>query len=62
MLNGNDTVARDLTVSFERLNITATEVAVRDCWAEMQLGQFRGSFTAKAVPPHGVAVLTMSSA
>lgn len=62
MLNGNDTVARDLTVSFELLNITAAKVAVRDCWAEKELGTFQDSFTAKAVPPHGVAVVTMSSA
>jgi hypothetical protein len=63
LLNGNDTHARDLTVSFEQLIITAAEVVVRDCWAQKQLGTIAGpSFTAKAVPPHGVAVLTMTAA
>ena len=63
LLNLNDTAAVDLTLSFAQLNITAASAAmVRDLWAEKDLGSFHGSFTAKAVPPHGVAMLTLSPA
>jgi hypothetical protein len=65
LLNLNDTAAVDLTLSFGRVNLTAPNgvVVVRDLWAEKDLGSFRGgSYTAKAVPPHGVAMLTLASA
>lgn len=62
LLNLNATAAADLTVSFATLNLTAHSVVVRDLWLEKDMGSFEGSFTAKAVPPHGVAVLTVAPA
>ena len=62
LLNLNDTAAVDLNLSFARLNLTTPGAVVRDLWAEKDMGSFVGSFMAKSVPPHGVAVLTLTPA
>jgi hypothetical protein len=52
----------NLTQSWLQLNVTATSMTVRDLWGQKDVGTFHGKFTAKAVPPHGVAVLTIQAA
>jgi hypothetical protein len=51
----------DITVRFSDLNLFGS-VTVYDVWAQQSLGAFTGSFTAKAVPFHGTALLRLSQA
>ena len=54
-------VAQDISISFSDINLRSP-VTVYDIWAQQSLGQFSGSFTAKAVPYHGTAFYRMSGA
>ena len=51
----------DITINFSDINLRSP-VTVYDIWAQQSLGQFSGSFTAKAVPYHGTAFFRMSGA
>jgi len=62
LLNLDDNNSTDLGFNAAMLNASFSAMAVRDAWAKSDLGTFKGNFTAKAVPPHGVAVYTVSSA
>ena len=60
LLNRDDTVTMDLSVAWNQLNVSNTTTAtVRDLWAEKDLGEFTGVYTAKAVPPHATVMLTL---
>ena len=51
--------AVDITVNFADLNLVGS-VRVRDVWAQADAGVFTGSYTAKAVPFHGTALLRLT--
>lgn len=61
LLNLNDENATDLSFSASMINVSYSTMMVRDAWAQADLGKFTGNFTAKAVPPHGVVVVTVSN-
>ena len=51
----------DVTVQFNDPEINLFgEVEVYDIWAQKSLGNFTGSYTAKAVPHHGTAFVRLS--
>lgn len=62
LLNLNDENATDLSFSPAMINVSYSSMAIRDSWKQANLGQFSGNFTAKAVPPHGVVVVTVTNA
>jgi alpha-galactosidase len=49
----------DITVNFADINLVGS-VRVRDVWAQADAGVFTGSYTAKAVPFHGTALLRLT--
>ena len=51
----------DITINFSDINLKSP-VTVYDIWTQASLGQFTGSFTAKAVPYHGTAFYRMTGA
>ncbi len=51
--------AMDISVQFADLNLVG-KVAVRDVWAQRDLGVFSGGYTYKAVPFHGTALLRLT--
>ena len=53
--------AQDITINFSDINLKSP-VTVYDIWTQASLGQFTGSFTAKAVPYHGTAFYRMTGA
>ncbi|HTQ03067.1 MAG TPA: glycoside hydrolase family 27 protein [Polyangiaceae bacterium] len=50
-----------ITVEWASIGIPAGTASVRDLWAHTDLGSFDGSYTASAIPSHGVAMLTITS-
>jgi alpha-galactosidase len=50
-----------ITVPWTSLGLSASGAAVRDLWAHADLGTFTGSYTATAIPPHGVAMLLVTT-
>jgi alpha-galactosidase len=51
-----------ITVAWSALGLPAGPASVRDLWLHSDQGMFSGSYTVKAVPSHGVAVLKIVSA
>ncbi len=58
-VNVGDEGPKDITVSWAAAGLSG-KCAARDCWAGRDLGEFEGSFTAKAVPQHGTVVVRFS--
>ncbi|HZL17680.1 MAG TPA: glycoside hydrolase family 27 protein, partial [Polyangia bacterium] len=46
-----------ITASWSALGLPAGNASVRDLWSHTDLGSFNGSYTATAIPSHGVAML-----
>jgi alpha-galactosidase len=46
-----------ITVQWSALGLPAGNATVRDLWSHTDLGSFSGSYTATAIPSHGVAML-----
>jgi hypothetical protein len=53
------TTEADMTVNFADVGLDGS-AKVRDLWAKKDLGDFKSSFTAATVPPHGVRLLTVT--
>jgi alpha-galactosidase len=53
--------AASITVQWTALGIPAGAATVRDLWAHSDLGASSGSYTAQAVPSHGVVMLKVTS-
>jgi alpha-galactosidase len=51
-----------ITVQWSALGLPAGSAAVRDLWSHTDLGTFAGSYTAQAVPGHGVVMLKVVTA
>ena len=50
-----------MTVLFSDLGLPEHRaVAVRDLWAQRELGEFVGRFVAEEVPPHGSMMLALT--
>jgi alpha-galactosidase len=62
LFNRNDTGSASITVQWSALGIPAGAATVRDLWGHTDLGTFSGSYTATAVPSHGVVMLKVTSA
>jgi alpha-galactosidase len=56
LLNRN-AAAASIAVSFTQIGLSSGQASVRDLWQHVDLGTFSGSFTATAVPAHGVRML-----
>ena len=56
------TAAASITVRWTDVGIPAGNATVRDLWQHTDLGAFSNSYTAAAVPAHGVAMLKITSA
>ncbi|UJR16142.1 hypothetical protein I4U23_003053 [Adineta vaga] len=57
---GND-VSRTIVVSFSDLGWkTTSQVKVRDLWAQKDLGEFQGNYTASNIESHGAQMLKMT--
>jgi alpha-galactosidase len=56
LLNRNAAAAA-ITVSFAQVGLPNAPALVRDLWQRADLGSFNGSYTANAVPSHGVVML-----
>jgi len=50
-----------ITVHWSALGLPAGAASVRDLWAHAELGSFTDSYTAEAVPAHGVVMLRITS-
>ena len=57
LLNRGETTA-DISLDFASVWASGS-LTVRDLWAEEDVGQFTGRYTAKAVPSHGNVALTL---
>ena len=57
LLNRGETTA-DISLDFASVWASGS-LTVRDLWAEADVGQFTGRYTAKAVPSHGNVALTL---
>ncbi|HVZ89407.1 MAG TPA: glycoside hydrolase family 27 protein, partial [Polyangia bacterium] len=55
------TASASITVQWSALGIPGGAATVRDLWAHSDLGSFTGSYTASAVPSHGVVMLKVTS-
>ena len=53
--------AASITVQWTQLGLPAGAATVRDLWSHTDLGNFTGSYTATAIPAHGVAMLKVAS-
>ena len=51
------TSAASITAQWTAIGIPAGAATVRDLWSHMDLGSFNNSYTANAVPGHGVTLL-----
>jgi len=54
--------AASITADWSAIGIAAGSATVRDLWSHADLGSFDGSYTADAVPSHGVVMLKVVSA
>jgi alpha-galactosidase len=59
LLNRGDAAA-DITVTWSMLGLTTGGATVRDLWAHQDLGSLATSYTASAVPSHGVVMLKVA--
>jgi alpha-galactosidase len=55
------TTAASITVQWSALGLPARAAAVRELWSHADLGTFETAYTASNVPPHGAAVLRVTS-
>ncbi|WP_203138162.1 X2-like carbohydrate binding domain-containing protein [Microbacterium sp. JZ31] len=53
---------RDMTVPWKAIGLSENKAKVRDVWARKNLGTFTDGFTAEAVQPHAVRLLTVTPA
>jgi alpha-galactosidase len=51
-----------ITASWSALGLPAGNASVRDLWSHTDLGNFNGSYTATAIPSHGVTMLKIVTA
>ena len=58
-VNVGDDAPADITVTWAEAGLSGPRMA-RDLWAHRDLGRAAGSFTARAVPPHGCQVIRFS--
>jgi len=59
LLNRGDSPA-DMELNFTAVWVSGSaSISLRDLWAEKDIGQFTGSYTARAVPSHGTVVLRL---
>jgi alpha-galactosidase len=56
------TAAASITVQWTNIGIPAGNATVRDLWQHADVGMFSNSYTAAAVPAHGVTMLKITSA
>jgi alpha-galactosidase len=56
LLNRNPAAA-SITVTFAQIGLPNAQATVRDLWQHADLGSFDGSYTANAVPSHGVVMV-----
>jgi alpha-galactosidase len=56
LLNRGDAPA-DITVTWSMLGLATDSATVRDLWAKQDLGSVTTSYTAQAIPSHGVVML-----
>ena len=62
LLNTDPSIAQDVTVMWQQLGLpAATKASIRDLWQQKDLGTAQQQFVAKAVPPHGVVMVTIAS-
>jgi len=59
-LFNRNTSAASISVTFAEVGFAAGQVSVRDLWQKADLGSFSGSYTATAVPSHGIVMLRLS--
>jgi alpha-galactosidase len=59
-LLNRSSAAASITVSFAQIGLSTGQASVRDLWRHADLGTFAGSYTAAAVPTHGVVVLRIA--
>jgi alpha-galactosidase len=59
-LFNRNTSAASITVTFSQVGFSSGQVSVRDLWQKADLGSMSGSYTATAVPSHGVVMLRLS--
>jgi alpha-galactosidase len=53
---------RDISLDWSAIDLPEdSEWTVRDLWRQQDLGDFRGSFTARDVPAHGVVLVRLSA-
>lgn len=60
LLNKGETHA-DITVEFSDVSQLLHQALVRDVWSQSVVGTFHEHYTAKAVPPHGTAYITLEA-
>jgi alpha-galactosidase len=61
LFNRNASGTAAITVQWSALGIPAGAAKVRDLWSHTDLGTFTDSYTAPAVPSHGVVMLKVST-
>ena len=54
--------AASMTVQWTTLGLPTSSATVRDLWAHTDLGTFAQSYTATAIPSHGVVMLRVVGA
>ena len=52
----------DTSTNSSSSSSSSKTLSVRDLWKHSDLGKFRNTFTAKAVEPHGVVLIKITSA
>jgi alpha-galactosidase len=60
LLNRNGAAA-SITVSFTQIGLPNAPATVRDLWQHADLGNYDGSYTANAVPSHGVVMVRIAN-
>jgi alpha-galactosidase len=62
LLNTDPSGTQDVTVTWQQLGLPAsTNASVRDLWQQKDVGTAQQQFIAKAVPPHGVVMVTVAA-
>lgn len=61
VLFNRSVASADINVQWASLGIPTSAAMVRDLWSHTDLGSFAGSYTAQAVPSHGVVMLRVAS-
>jgi alpha-galactosidase len=55
------TGAASITVTFAQIGLPNAPASVRDLWQHADLGTFNGTYTANAIPSHGVVMLRIAN-